>query len=349
MKREEFLEPLPESALTATLVLQYERVSCQVIEELNGQIIVAIPGMKLYEGSSKLNLKMNHKVIPVKLSLQEARAGGCLFQLTPIEQATAEVKARAKWTSISRHFCTTGLVAVAVVTLFCIPSGFDLHPLLSMRGIRKEGFGWWSTSIAERELVPPAISIDQGLVAKVRVPSEVVNVRAESPNVSFSMISTASRIVTTELRETPIEAIRNRADNGSTPTTSNKPRSLKALLAIGETGRVQSVTPNLVPWLYDRGDADDGLSLRMSDAAWTDLKHFAAGLKGLSSNNSAQAITSLRKALNAAGQGRSDAKCIAGLKDIFVVRADDADVYFRTVRGQAELIRILPLDFSKAD
>jgi len=347
MKHAEILEPLPRSAQTATLVLQSERVSCQIIEELNGKIIVAIPGMKLYEGQSRLNLKMNHKVIPVKLTLQEARAGGCLFELMPVEQPNTEVKARAKWTGLSRHFSIAGLVAVAVATLLSIPYGLDHHPLLSMRGIRKEGFGWWPASVSEQELVPPAISVDQGLVARHRPASEIVKVRADLPGVSISMISTASRIVTTELREPSVDSVRD--DNGTNADKSNQPRSLKTLLAAGQGGRVQSVTPKLVPWLYGETDSDTALSLRMSDAAWTDLKHFAAGLNGLPTNGAAQAVTSLRQALNAAEQGRSDAKCIAGLSDIFVVRTDDADVYFRTVRGQAELVRILPLDFSKAD
>ena len=40
---------------------------------------------------------------------------------------------------------------------------------------------------------------------------------------------------------------------------------------------------------------------------------------------------------------------VASVTDVFVVESNDARIYFQTVHGRKELIRILPIDYDKTE
>ena len=382
--REEFLEPLPGVQNQAVLVFEQNvQVRCLIVEVTDGGFRVAAPGASHYEGSPELTLVTPNEVYPVRLILQDAHVGGYSYRLQKIDQCNGVGRGapgpfqRVLQTSLC---CSVGLIAVIAASSFCLSKTTDMVPQFSLQGLRKEAFGWWSPSIQQSDRVPPGISVDNSTVNENRSKANRHNDDLDSETVSVSLISPASmstssgpRSATTSRRSKSSErnANHNSAkphrdtsgpsqrrgrtnDHSKPPRTPNSPTtprdaelSLPSLLKLGCTGRIQAVNRTLLPWLFESATWEPNFPLRMSDAAWNDLKQFEIGLRDLPQPQSADAIASLSHALQCTHTHSERAQSVPGLRDVFVLASDDAKIYFRTSLGQTELVRVLPIDVNK--
>jgi hypothetical protein len=131
--------------------------------------------------------------------------------------------------------------------------------------------------------------------------------------------------------------------------TANHQSSLKDLLEEGQTGRVQHAGRELLAWLNADAPPTERVSFRMSDAARMDLKQFQVGLSDLSATSSRRAVESLRSTLATINKNLPTTGSVSQTSQLFVVACEDANIYFRKLPGQIELVRILPIDLSKAE
>ncbi len=361
--REEFLEPMPSVQTNATLVFGSKQVACFIVDVTVDEFCVAVPNAEHYEGDPKLLLVTHDAVYPVRILLQVPHAGGYsyrLFRIREVSQSNSDLFQRVCSKFSTSRCCILAVIAVIMASVFCVPVTNEQFPLLSLRGIRKEAFGWWSPSITENEQVPPGISLDQSLAvddesSDAIAPSKQTEFSGGLHNVSVSRISAASLSTSSVDRPLPDERTgqqRRQSAYGQTGKTPVSPRtrapSLVSLLNEGQVGRIQTASPSLVPWLFDSTRPNLFGLLRLSDAAWSDLQQFEAALSELAKESRSEAIASLRMTLKQAFR-INNANVVRGAQDILVLTSDDANVYFRAVNGTVELVRVLPIDFHGAE
>jgi hypothetical protein len=186
--------------------------------------------------------------------------------------------------------------------------------------------------MAENDRAPAGISAEKSNFSNNGITLETTEFDADPIAARVSMVSAASM----QSIEAPIQKTQR---NGT----------LKAALEAGQTGRVQPASRELLSWVNRSATADDRVTFRLSDAAWQDLLQFQIGLKSLPGESSNQAIDSLRRALFSVSSHLGSPCNISDSPHVYVVASDDANIYFRKVHGQIELVRVLPIDLSKAE
>lgn len=350
--REEFLEPLPTPQTNAKLLLGRSQVACVIVEVTADGFRVAVPGVDHYEGDPKLTLVTRSAVYPVRLVLQEPHTGGFSYRLQRLDQSDAvQSNLSFRLSFLTSHCCAAGLISLIVSGCFCIiPTTNENTPLLTRRGLRYESLGTWSPSIVENDRVPPGISLNTSLASIEPSDLEAHDVSSELQTISVSMISPASLSVSQPAllpQDDPHHVAHSQHGSGPShgPAKLKKDASLKSLLEEGQLGRIQNASPAMVSWLFGTTPAAELQSMRVSDTASNDLKQFELGLKVLPHESSLQATASLRNALVKAGSANGTWRAVPGVRDIFVVASDDANVYFQKNHGNVELVRVLPIDF----
>lgn len=356
--REEFLEPLPTPQTNAKLLLGKSQVACVIVEVTAEGFRVAVPGIDHYEGDPKLTLVTRTAVYPVRLTLQEPHTGGYSYRLQRLDQTTpAQTRSSLSFrlSFLTSHCCAAGVISLIVSSCFCIiPTLSENAPLMTRRGLRYESLGTWSPSIAENDRVPPGISVNTSLANHEPADSEFHEVSCDSQTISVSMISPASMTMSQpallpqeDARQTARPKQIGTGSHG--PAKAKKEVSLKSLLDEGQVGRIQNATPTMASWLFGTKSVAELQSLRVSDSALHDLKQFEFGLKILPSDLSLQATNSLQTAMASARSTNGASRAVPGLRDIYVVSSDDANVYFRKNHGNTELVRVLPINFQNAE
>lgn len=362
--REDFVDPLPELNTSATLIIGKQKIKCFVVDASVDEFHVAVPGAQLYEGDPRMMLVAGDSIYPVRLTLQEAHAGGYSYRLTRL--ATGEANARGIFGGlISRRIawsCVAAGMPLAMVGAFWFVSTGDLQlQLMSLRSLRRESIGWSPVS-HDNDRVPPGISVDHGLLTHKSGHTEKQHLHrvdaqdesdAELKTVSVSLVSPASLTTPALLPEAHSTTVQPNVLKEESPTSSvranhKKMPTLASLLDEGRIGRQRTVTPQLLPWLCGSTPANQLGYLKISDAACSDLQQFESGLRGLPMETSLEAINSLRQALKRSSS-MNHAKTVYGFDDIFVIRSDDASVYFRSRKGMVEIVRVLPIDFNKSE
>lgn len=352
--REEFLEPLPAPQTNAKLVMDGAQVICMIIEATPDGFRVAVPGVEQYEGDPKMTLVTRNSVFPVRLVRQEAHVGGYAYRLQRLEgvpEKCYRLNRKVYWRSVTAQCCAAGVIGVIAASCFCIPSSCDLIPLLSRRGLRIETVGAWSPSIAESDLLPPEISIDNGQVAD--------SDRSSNRGIRLASVSMISPVSMSYLDEPNAENDRPDRNSvrqghhvqpsGNTAKSGKRANVLRDLLEEGQTGRVRPASHDLLTWLNAGAPVTGRISFRMSDAASQDLQQFQGGLGMLPAESSMKAVESLRLALVAASQNLPATRSVHETCKLFVVACEDAKIYFRKAPGQIELVRVLPIDLDKAE
>lgn len=133
-------------------------------------------------------------------------------------------------------------------------------------------------------------------------------------------------------------------DSQPAPTdSSHKPNSsyeplLKAAVAAAQRKRSRPLNSATVPWL---GRAGDETRCRLAATAESDLRQFHAGLATLAAQESADAVRSLGDALRRISPMIDAPTEVPG---VHRVDSADAEIFFRCVDGEPEILRVLPLN-----
>ncbi len=346
--REEFVDPLPTDPANATLLFGKSPVACYIVETTDIGFRVAVPGVGHYEGDPKLTLATEEGAYPVRLVLQEPHAGGYSYRLKRLDLVAPPADPQPQKSRLwNPYYCALGIGGVIVAGLLCVPAVNESIPLLNIHQSQLEVLSWWANVTGQHQNVDSSSSVKkQGTGTKIAPKSQFDDLDDFS-TISVSLVSPASRPVAAAKSQSADEKdkTRNRAASDHTA----KALSLKAVLEEGQRGLIRTATRANIPWLYEADQSDSELSLRLSEKALFDLRQFELGLRRLPKETSTEAITSLKETLLLASRGDDRGRRVPGMRDVFVLASDDAKIYFRTEQGQLELVRVLPLDFNKAD
>ena len=327
-----------------------------VVEASETSFRVAVPNVELYEGDPRLTLATEEQVYPVRLVLQERHAGGFSYILERIEMAhrTDHIfGSSGLFTLLNSRNVSLGVAAAVVAGCLCIPVINNGLPWISTGGRRFDSLALGTIPNQNHKAVASEIEPKKSELVVAVDHQGVREVSVSGPNNHGSMISPAS--ITMSAPRTLSQTEKNDAvalgsgssqgnRNAKSKYRSNRGPSLKMLIEEGRVGRIQSADRSTLPWLIGTQSSEKIPSLRVSDAALSDLQHFEIGLRGLPKNLSDDAISSMREALTDLGSETSNARRVNGFDDVFVVSSDDANIYFRPNHGRMELVRVLPIE-----
>jgi hypothetical protein len=329
---EEFVESIHSLQSRATLVLGKRYVACNIVEMTDAEIHVVAHDANPYEGDSRATLIHRHVNYPVRLALQELRPDGIFYRLQrlsiPIPPNASAGQTRG-WVVTSARFCAVGLIA-AIATRYLSTSAASE----SLRELRRQVLGLRPARSTQSPLQsPPVVHVQTPAAETGQSSPELPG--ANSPQATIPVSLVTSR---------PVSAPQATAE--ASHREIPRAKSLPALLSAGQVGGMRSLDSNLVSWLIGAGHSEHLSAIRISDAALQDLGNFKLELSHLSHPSAMQATDSLRRALLGANALPDQARKVPGMQDVFVVTADDAELYFLSVHGTTDLIRVLPLTFT---
>ncbi len=318
--RNEFLEPPPQDQSSATLVLGAVRLPCWLVELSIGGFIVMVPNAAAWMGEPVGRLVTHESIFNVRLIKQEARYDGFVATLLRVEETPDEHQSfSARWIIHCSRCCAVGLILAIGYSLVVTADGTTDGPTRS-RGLRDLVGDWFA---------PPPI----GQSATGHVDSE------NRPAITVSLDD--------DQQESTQSLTASNVSKGTAPARAVDRKGLlqAALnLAAADSRRSQPLNAMTLPWLFVPGETSvkSVPRCRMTRSAEDDLQQFAAGLKMLPAPAAADAVRSLRDALVAVVT--SPATAVTGFAHVKVIHSTDADIYFRSVDGEAELLRVLPVE-----
>jgi hypothetical protein len=125
------------------------------------------------------------------------------------------------------------------------------------------------------------------------------------------------------------------------PVKLDRNGMLREAIAQADSGRSRPVNPSTLPWLFTGTSARNLPRCRMTQLAEQDLRVFENGLKLLPPRDAADALNSLRNAVAAIPISASSVTSFPGVRR---TASDDAEILFRVRDGEAEFLRVLPLE-----
>jgi hypothetical protein len=312
--RNEFVEPPPQDQSAATLVVNRQRLACRLLEVSLGGFCVMVPRATAWTGEPLARLITHDATYQVKIVKQEARYEGFEVTLQRIEEPPVEsLAAPQRWVIYGSRCCAIGLVIAIVFCFVAAPGGATRHPGRFV-GLRDVIDYWFESSTPDRPILafaPPATADDDD--------------SDDLPTITVSLSSTAEK--------TAVQ-----------PPALDRRNLLKQALDAANGHRSRPLNSKTLPWLLPAGSPlGQGLArCRLSPLAEDDLRVFAGGLKSLPARSAADAVKSLREAIGAISH--LTPSTIPGFPNIHLVRSEDADVYYRIVDGEVELLRVLPIE-----
>ena len=352
--REEFLEPLPEVRKKATLLMANVPVACFVVSATMCEFRVAVPGIEQYEGDPRLTLVTSAGVYPVRIIRQEAHSGGYSYRLQRLdllEQAVpAKVPAGMHSQSRSTPVRATCVLAIALGSWVCVHAMSDEIGPPSIQG-RLSQMTRWGSSAVKHEIGPSIVRTgDQVAMVGESTPVDDDAI-GDMPSIAVSMVSTGTSRNSIPSVAQVIAPDLGFEDANQAGMQKTLPRtiSLKSVLEAGQSGGVQNLSRYVAPWLFGDKGSERLQQIRITDAAIRDLQQFESGLRSLPSAVVRDAICSLNRTLISASVDIRGAERVAGISDYRRISSGDANLYFRIVHGQTELVRVLPIEFNRAE
>lgn len=314
--RNEFLEPPPQDQSRATLVLGRQRVVCRLTEVSIGGFCVMIPRATNWTGEPQARLITHDATYKVQILKQEIRYEGIEITLERIEDPSDDenLPLPHRWVIHGSRCCAIGLILAITYCLIAAPGGVTQGPAhhVSLSDFCRYWFDSWSTPTTGQPEQPGTEPEDT-----IQLPAITVSTQsgAERPDLDVAL---------------------------------DRPSLLSAALKAADSQRSRPVNATTLPWLFATRKSPLAKlpNCRMAQSAEEDLQAFAVCLKSLSADARADATESLRNAL--AATETSPAFAVVGFPMLRLIRSADAEVYFRVVDREIELVRVLPVELPDA-
>ena len=319
--RNEFAEPPPQDQSSATLVLGNQRLACRLVEVSIGGFTVMVPNATVWMGEPVGRLVTQDSTFKVRIIKQEARYEGFEATLLRVEEAPDQRPTRSPRRTVLGVWCCAAVLMLAIgySCLVVPPDGITDQPVQS-RGLRELVSSWFCS--------PPTIQQS----------GHIDGDSAEMPSITISLNdeqleSPRSFTASTVSRETVVPS-----------PIVDRHVLLQTALATADSRRLRPLNAATLSWLFITADpsAKGVPRCRMGRAAEDDLRQFEAGLNQLSAQAAANAVRSLRGTLMAISS--SPASVVDGFPQVRLTHGEDADIYFRVVDGETELLRVLPVE-----
>lgn len=328
--RNEFLEPPPQDQSRATLVLGRQRVVCRLTEISIGGFCVMIPRATSWTGEPQARLITHDATYKVRIIKQEIRYEGIEITLERIEDSSDDenLPMPQRWVIHGSRCCAIGLILAITYCLIAAPGGVTSGPAhhVSLSDLSNYWFSSWSTPTTGDANQPDAESDDPLLLPAITVSTQT-GVTQTGVERSGHAVGTATA------------GADNRPDAGLSRSSL-----LGVALKAADSQRSRPVSPTTLPWLFANQNSSTVRlpACRMTRPAEEDLRAFAICLNSLSTTARADATESLRNAI--AATETSPAFAVAGFPTLRLIRSADAEIYFRVVDREIELVRILPVE-----
>ncbi len=325
--RNEFLEPPPQDQSRATLVLGRQRVVCRLTEVSIGGFCVMIPRATTWTGEPQARLITHDSTYKVRIIKQEIRYEGIEITLERIEDIPADdnLTMPQRWVIHGSRCCAIGLILAITYCLIAAPGGVTSGPAhhVSLSDLSTFWFSSWSTPTAGQATPPDSESEDPLLLPAITVSTQT-GLPAAGAERSVRDLAVPQDI---------------RRDVGL-----DRASLLRAALNAADSQRSRPVNSTTLPWLFTtrKSPVVKLPTCRMVRSAEEDLQAFAIGLNSLSTAARVDATESLRNAI--AATETSPAFAVAGFPMLRLIRSADAEIYFRVVDREIELVRILPVE-----
>ena len=245
----------------------------------------------------------------------------------------------------------------------------NLVALLTRRSLRYESAEFWSPSIAENDRIPPGISVDNSLsafgpLASARNSDDVRRRRSNSSRFQwFRRLPDrhhSGRLASEEGRECHLGnrgGATHRAVRASFPSSeivdSDVQPSLKTLLeSRPDRSFIATGQPGNLAFMDQRIG-----SRPTSCRSFSIIRRGVAGSYSefeIASERTPEIWLLVQSTVCARSLFWSVPICtahdtVSDSPHVFVVASDDANIYFRKVHGQIELVRVLPVEMRKAE
>lgn len=335
--RNEFIDPPPADQSVATLVLGQERLNCRLVEVSVGGFTVIVPRATLWTGEPIARLVTNSTVFKVRILKQEAQYEGYQVVLQRIDETTLQRLASPQhWVILLSRSCAIGLILAIGYCIGFVPGGAsraNSRPF-TMQSIMSFWFDPWISSD------PPVVATST---------PKVIN---ETPTITVSLDDSEDEPFTRPVSSYTHESGddenstvgESKADR-RTPAVADRRLLLRAALATADLDRSRPVNSETLPWLFPQQDqpATGIPGCRMSRPAEADLRTFSNCLTSLPTAAADQAVQNLQGTLRSIPGGLSTP--LEGIPQVQSIQGADAEVYFRKLDGEIELLRILPIEF----
>jgi plasmid stabilization system protein ParE len=312
--RNEFVDPAPQDQSRATLVLNEQRIVCRLVEVSIGGFTVMIPRATAWVGEPDGRLVTHDASYDVRVLKQESRYEGFEVKLQRIDKSDDSLPSPQRWIIHGSRCCAIGLIFAITYCYVAAPGGVTRGPA---HRVTWSGLVDYWTSVLPRRDVRPNDRLDSA-----DLPAIQVSLGHDGTDDVGLEVSTVSR--------------------GSKVAATDRDSLVRTAAATADTQRSRPMNSTTLPWLLPPGTSTPLTRCRMAAAAETDLQMFAACLRSLNPTEAADATRSLRETL--ASIASSPASIATGIPSVRRIRSTDADVYFRIVDGEAELLRILPVE-----
>lgn len=318
--RNEFVEPPPQDQSSALLIVGEQRIHCRLTEVSIGGFCVVVPRATRWAGEPEARLLTNDSSYDVRILKQTAQYDGFEVRLQRVEEtAPTSLTGTQRWIIYGSRCCAIGLVLGIAYCIVAAPGGESRGPAhpVSFQDI----VNYW-LDFRPKAAEKPS---DQNRP----VPVERVSERDHIDDMPAISVSLGSETSVAGPNEAPSNAVLDRV------------ALVKQAALAASSGRSRPVNSTTLPWLFANSkSANPPFRCRMTHLAEEDLRVFENCLKSLSASGADDAIQSLRSALSRTS-GKSFVP-VAGVPNVRMVESDDAEVYFRMVDGEAELLRVLP-------
>lgn len=329
--RNEYLDAPSRDQSAATLVLSNQRLKCRLVEVSVGGFRVMVPRGNSWTGDRVARLETHDSKYKVQLVKQEARYEGLEITLERVEEpeADANLPTPQRWIVHGSRCCAIGLIAAIVYCVVAAPGGITHGPAhqITLQDLSNYWFNSWPTTTVS----------DHAPVSRTKPVHETGDESVEFPTISVALTKESRSAGTPPV--TREQATTQRVDRKAL---------IQAAIAAANAKQSRPLNSKTLPWLFSTGTTSTANSLRcrMCRLAEDDLQMFATGLKSLPTRAAADATSSLRESLLRLATAKTSP--VEGFSNVRLIRSEDAEIIFRMADGEAELLRVLPVEIEEA-
>lgn len=332
--RNEFVDPPNTDQSAATLILGEERLNCRLIEVAVGGFTVVIPRATIWTGEPIARLVTPATTFKVRILHQEARYDGFVVVLQRIEELVPKrSSATQAWVNLASRCCAVGVILAIGYCIAFAPGGTS-H--MKAHQVTLESMvSYWLDS-----WTPPSPMVTKPQVEEQH-PLPMISVSLDDSDDLPTAMSVSSLTLDGNIDASDSES------GESALVVTDRRALVQTAIALANSHRSRPLTSETVPWLFPAStQMVTGIAgCRMSRPAEDDLRTFSACLTSLTSSAAADAITSLTQTIRSIPTASTTH--VDGLPHVRSIRSDDAEIFFRMVDGEVELLRILPIEMKE--
>ncbi len=332
--RNEFVDPPNTDQSAATLILGGERLNCRLIEIAVGGFTVVVPRATVWTGEPIARLVTNATTFKVRILHQEARYDGFQVVLQRIEELVPKRPSATQiWVNLASRCCAVGVILAIGYCVAFAPGGIShttAHPVTLNSMV-----SYW---------------LDSWTAPSPTVTNPQFDAQHPLPMISVSLDDSddlsAAMPVSSLMLDGNIDASESESGESALEVTDRR-ALVQTAIVLANSHRSRPLTSETVPWLFPTSaQTVTGIAgCRMTRPAEDDLRTFSACLTSLTTSAAADAINSLTQTIRSIPN--SSTSHVDGLPQVRSIRSDDAEIFFRMVDGEVELLRILPIEMKE--